>query len=263
MLLEHLKQSLNLLLKNKLLLALFIIVDVAFFASLVYVQTNLYFSLGEYSSKLFETIKETTALNLTNASEIDAVLAQNVEFMKNYNQFIKYFTYLILSFLGLFAVFQGINWFIAHKIVNEKFSVLKFTWQFLFWTLFWFLALVALQILLVSSGGSAGLFMALGTLAVIYFGTVSFARIGQQSFFKQTFRTAIDNWRELTQAVAISFFGSVIVLGADYYIFYNVNYWVGILFGLIVVLPIFAFARIFVVEAVKSLSEVAGVVLKE
>ncbi len=261
MLLENVKSAWKLLLKNKLLLVLFIIVDVAFFASLVYVQTNLYFSLGEYSSKLFSIVQETTALNLTNVSEMDAVLAQNVEFMKNYNQFLKYFTYLILSFLGLFALFQGINWFLAHKIVHEKVSAIKFTGQFLFWTLFWFLALVLLQILLVSSGGSAGIFMSLGTLAVIYFGTISFARIGQLIFFKQTFKTAVDNWRELTQIVAVAFLCSSAVLGADYYIFYKLNYWVGILFGLVVVIPFFALARVFVVNSVKEISNTASSII--
>lgn len=251
MLLQNAKRALDLLLKNKLLLVLFIIVDVAFFASLVYVQTNIYFSLGEYSSKLFATIQETTALNQTNLTELDTLLAQNVEFMQNYRQFMKYFTYLILSFLGLFTLFQGINWFLAHKIIHEI-KVFKFAWQFLFWTLFWFLALVLLQLMLVSSGGSAGIFMSLGTLAVIYFGTVSFARIGQQSFFKQTFKLGVDNWRELTQIAAVAFLCSSAVLGADYYIFYKVNYWVGIIFGLVVVIPFFALARVFVVEGVKN-----------
>lgn len=252
MLLEDAKHSLNLLLKNKLLLALFIIVDVAFFASLVYVHTNIYFSLAEHSTKLFSIMQEqTTALNQTNMSELNYILAQNAEFINSYNQFLKYFVYLILSFLGLFIVFQGINWFLAHKIVNEKVNLFTFIWQFLFWTLFWFLAIVLLQMILVSSKETGGLLMSLGTLAVIYFGTVSFARIGQQSFFKGTFKSSVDNWKELTQIVAVAFLGSVVVIGIDYFIFYKLNYWAGILFGLAATIPFFALARVYVVNSVR------------
>lgn len=251
--LSILKHTWSLLLENKLFLVLFVIFDIAFFVSLIYSQSIIYPVLGDYSAKLFSVVeRESKGLNESNLSNLDSILSQNAEFIDNYRSFLKYFSYLVLSFFLIFVVFQGINWFLAHKIVRREFSIPKFALWFFLWCIMWLVSIVFIQSVIISLGSNSAFAMAVAFLAIFYFGAISFASINILKF-REMFVFAVRNWEKLIKYLSFIFLGLIFLSFISYYLV-SLNYLAGILFSILITIPFMAFARTLAVDLINTIS---------
>lgn len=213
---QTLPKAWNLFWKHKHLLLLVLILEAAFFVSVVRLHYSFFVPTSEAALRATEAMqKEFENTPNEELHLLDETLSQNPEFMASYFVLVENIIYFLLGTLLLWIVFRGPLWYLSHRSVRET-PFLRFMAKFAGMTLFW-AATIALAVLgysiiegstatilpIVSSTTASALFIAL-LLVIFYFQQLSYALLTEKQTFKNTFIFGIKQWKKAVPVWIVS-----------------------------------------------------------
>lgn len=198
-----------------------------------------------------------------------ALAAQSAEMMSNYQALMKYTWMLLIAVVVIWAVSQGINWFLCSKIAMGKKIDLEYLGQhmlkFIVLSLFWTFVFLAITLLSVKMGMSS--LAALGSLnsiaAIIllvlmsYFEFVSYAIIPRYSIteiVQKSFKIGAVHFREMVPVFLFSILLTAVLLFVMTQLF-ALQEIVSLAFFVIILLPSLSYIRILYVKTAEKIKD--------
>jgi len=259
----NLKTAWELFLKNRKLLLFTTLIEVMFFYFYTNIQQKVFLPLQGRLDIVMQAMGEQTA-NVTEsiAPQLDSILLADPTVMAAYNDVLKFLGLFLLLILLNWILFQGINWWLANKIVKKKVDFAQYAKKFIAYTIFWFAALFLLLIfvVLLADYASFGILPLVTTeivsflfvfllLAIAYFSSISYSLIPNAPW-KQTWIQGAKNIRTVLPAFTVS----IIILGLAglvAFLLTRVNFSVSLLWVVVVALPSITFARIYFIKSLQ------------
>lgn len=243
------------------LVLLSVVIDFLFLLMLSTAAYIVQLKLFEKMDALMEITGEKAGLMaMYGGQELPKVLTGSVEVQMIVSSMVKYLFYLVLASFFICIVFQGLNFFIAHRMIAKKhkqgfliymrnfaLETLPFYILHTLWVFFTILLMFRLR-----TGGSAlsdsfsyGLFAVL-SIITWYFGIICYTITGRSPLrnLKESFIAGIKRFPGFIQSYAFLFV--VFVLLNIFYnlVFYGRGFSVELLGGIVLLLPFVAYARI-------------------
>lgn len=236
--------------------------DLVFFIALLSFQTKFFFQAAVHVKNLNEIIGEKTQLLLQQQLvDMDKALQETPAFVANYTQLLKIIAEFTAVALALWIVFQGISWFLAHRISGVKPKWLGFHAKFAGFTILWLAILYFLQVLIFQMLHYASqtplpvfgpsLPKWLGVLSALIIGYLAAVSYTQQGALKQTFIKAWQSAKTLLPAYIAALLLTAILF-LDVMQMLKLNYWLGIASAVILLLPGLAVSRVLITTAAKQ-----------
>ena len=216
-------------------------------------------SLLMLTGKAFEGLTQTDiTLNiLSNQQQMNSLIA-NIGFW--------IFGLIALSYT-LYCIFQGTNWFIAHKILKEKtnfkdyikrFFGVNILWgiSFVIIAYFYVKAVIYTQVLRIPSNlGIVSIFSAILLIILCYFAFISYILIKKQGFIdaiKKSFSLGTKEFQTIASMYVLLILGFALIDGLLRLLF-MINTTLMIIVGIILIFPAIAYARLVIISVIGNL----------
>jgi len=262
-LIKELKQTWDILLSHYLLWILAAVVDLSyyilfslslykFYENIAFHVQAIAFALGTQVQSLKEVSQETLAATLQNQDQL----------LYHYTSIAYYVGLIAGSILLLWLIFQGINWYIAHRINEHKVNLKRYVFRFCCTTL----AGTLLIILVLFLSVRASMFILkspiplfdpaiINWISVIFFLWVMYLVFATYGVLHKT--SLKKHHKQLIKLGHIKFAAYIISLA--FILVSNLILWklvfisfLGtVLFGLLITLPLYTFCRVYIIRVMK------------
>lgn len=213
---QTLPKAWNIFLKQKHLLLLVLILEAAFFMSVVGLHYKFFLPTSEAALRAAEAMqKEFEQTPNEELHLLDETLSQNEQFMNNYLVLVENIGYFLLGTLILWILFRGPLWYLSHRAVRDtpfvrffaKFAGITLAWAFIFTlvvVLYSVLSGSTATILPIVSGTTASLLFVFVLLIATYFQQLSYALLADKQTFKNTFISGTKHWKKAAPTWIVS-----------------------------------------------------------
>ena len=172
----------------------------------------------------------------------------------------------ILSYL-LYCIFQGLVWFIAHKILEEKtnfkeyikrFFAVNILWciSFIIIAYFYVKAVIYTQVLRSPSNlGTVSIFSAVLLVILCYFALISYVLIKKHSFvdsIKKSFSLGTKEFQTIVPMYVLLILGFALI-DVLLRLLFMISTTLMIIVGIILMFPFIAYARIVIISVIENL----------
>jgi hypothetical protein len=249
---QTLAKTWNSLIHNKKYLLLTVLLELIFLALLVQLQFVFFTPTLEITNTMMGAMSTTVSeLAESEVYELETRLQQNPEFITAYHSLLKYLTYFLLSLLALWILLRGIIWHLSLKTIYKKMPITTTWLKFSLLSIFWFILLITSFVLYSAAQGlmfntAYTIIMIAVTLAIFYFGQISFALIPAQQTFKSTFVYGVKYARTIIPAFILNIIVSGIALVLPF-IFIKTIPILSLAIIILITIPGLAFARLHII----------------
>jgi len=252
--------------KNPLYLAIVPVIDI-FFLFVFFIVYPFFFEniMDRIISLLMLTGKALQGLTQT---EISLNILSNQQQMNSLIINIGFWIFglVVLSYL-LYCIFQGLVWFIAHKVLKEKtnfkeyikrFFAVNILWciSFIIIAYFYVKAVILTQVLRSPSNlVMVGTFSAILLVVLCYFAFISYALIKKHRFIesiKKSFSLGTKEFPTIASMYILLILGFALIDGFLRLLF-MINTTLMIIVGIILIFPFIAYARLVIISVVEKL----------
>ncbi len=264
--LSALAKSFNIVKGNMPLLLAAIIIDIIFvlvlLASSTYIFENIAINV-QGMSLLFQEYNEKITEEVNAARDIRQILSQLPSFSGYYKGMISWAIAFFISLYFIFSFFQGINWGIAAKQAQNA-GFIRYLARFFGINILWLIALallfaLSIRLSMKRPGSFVPVFSQNAVTATIlalfavmgYFAIVSFTLLAKQSLAKtfiSCFAEGVRRWKQGLPAYAAALF-TLALSAALTALLVKTYFFAGVLFGIIIAMPLLHFLRIFLMTA--------------
>lgn len=261
--LSQLKPALKLCWKNRLIVALCGMIDIAFFIALAFAHYEILKRLAGFVQVLMEELQNTLAgaIAQEDITQFKPALMKSAGFLTAYHQILKFIIILLIAVFLIWIVFKSINWYLANRIVKGKINFKSYAKYFALYSLLWFFGLILILAIFVSLTsystsqmlpliGQTGtkILTAVLILVLAYFAFISFALIPKVKF-KEVFIKGAKKWKQIIPAyitlLIITFLAGCIPIKIA--LWQNpAAYWLTLAFILLISLPALSYGRIYI-----------------
>lgn len=263
---SKLKETFVLLKENPSYLAVPVMIDIVFLFLVGFLGSYLASKSMPYFESFANINMAATAINTVDNSEMSGFLQQSAEKMMLSSKIMAVFAEVVFTVFILWIVFQGINWFLASKCVSKDTKFKKYFLNFSANSFLWFIANVIIWVFFINISfknvvSSAGISQSLINLLFIalflvwtYFLFVGYAisyKYSLMESLKKILVIGINDFKEIISAYIILV---VLFLLANFLLrlFGSISFAALIISGIIIVLPLIAFARVYLVKVFES-----------
>jgi hypothetical protein len=265
--LAQIKESFRLFIKNPLYIVLPVLLDLIFLLSVgasgSFILAKSIPLLEKFASLSSQPISIET---MASSSDMSSFLSESMEKTALSNQVLVIFFQFIMAFVILWIIFQGLNWFLASKLVKGQVSLKTFFLNFSAVSLFWSIVSVLgsifiFRILLNNILNPNNLLNNLTTniisvifiAVLLYFMLISYAishKYSSKEFFKQIFKTGIKDFKSIITAYV---FLIILFLTANFIMQLTAKISPLALFfyGLAIIMPLIAFSRLYLTKTIE------------
>tara|TARA_Y100000310_G_C20681539_1_gene816244 strand:- start:1582 stop:2391 length:810 start_codon:yes stop_codon:yes gene_type:complete len=217
-------------------------------------------------SELFQEYNEKITDDLNAAQNVRAVLSDIPDFTLYYQNILKSIVIWFLTLYVLTSFFKGLNWSISAYLVKKK-SFFKYYFRFFGVNILWFfisalLFFLSIQLSLkrvgsfvpVMSQNTIGIIILILFIIMIYFALISYGLLLETGILKsirKCFVIGVKEWKNNLKMFGVVLGSLVLGFGLFYFIV-NIHVLAGFLFGFVILLPLFYFLRIFIIESVQN-----------
>ena len=261
--LSQLIPALKLFWKNRLIVALCGLIDIAFFIALAFVHYEVLRRLASHVQAFLEEVQKATLNMLTQEDPmmLRQSLLKSASFMSAYHQILKFMIILLIAMLLTWVVFKSINWYFACRIVKGKVDFKGYIKYFVLYSLLWFLGLIIILVVFVSltSYSTSSVLPLIGStgtsiisfvllLLLTYFAFISYSLIPKIKF-KEIFKTGFRKWKQIVPAYLIT---AILTFLAAYIPIkialwqHPAAYWIVLAFVIFISLPALSYGRIYI-----------------
>ena len=263
----NLTKSFHLCLSNPKLLAWAVLFDLLHAFSFMQILTTIWIQVAEKAGAIQDIF---TGINLETPEQ--AIEAEMVQFLAqqhqviqaHYNEIITLLFTLALAGFGLWALFQGGSWWIAHKIVKEKLERKQFIIRFLGITLLaqallfgvmygtsFINYLLTVEGPLQSDQAFTPYLLGIGTLFITYLQFLAYCVIGNKSL-GNTFLRAVKNIKKLLPGYAIAAL-ILIAVNALAAMIATLDVAIGFLLMALFTVPALTFLRVYLIQTTRAI----------
>lgn len=239
---------------NKLGLSMLcVLIDILFFLALGFFTAPVSFRMKMLFIE-FTAVFSALLKNLGRSGQLGSVLF-SAELMPFWKSFLGYALVFALIVYLVYVIFQSFAWFVSMKIAGKKVPVWLFFRRFLLFSLFWFLLFVVYNMadLIIDLSAVLGnrtfriipVVCNVFLLAVIYFAIISYVRLD----FKSAFILGWNKYRQVLPSFLVVFL-YFFALNLALPFFFNLNYYLGAILGIVLFLPALLMARIFMILSI-------------
>ncbi len=258
-----LKQSFNLLKQSPLYIAVSALIDTVFLLVLGFVGSFL-------TSKAIPHLQQIAVLNqgpspITSIANSDpsAVLSQQVQMMTLLSKVLSIFAVVILIFIILWIIFQGLNWFLANKCIKNKVDFKKYFLNFSIVTIIGSLLTAIIGILFFNvkirtllslnpliNQSLINTIAILLLIIVLYFLFTGYAishKYNLKDLVKNMFVLGVKDFKKIILSylmLAILFFMANHLIA----LFSQISFGAMIISGIIIILPLIALSRVYLIK---------------
>ncbi len=263
--LANLTKSFHLCLSNPWYLAWAVVFDLLHAFSFMQILTTIWIQVAEKATAIQDIF---TGINLETPEQ--AMTAEMVQFLAqqhqviqaHYNEMTALLFTLALAAFGLWALFQGGSWWLAHKIVKDKLERKQFIPRFLIITLLTqallFLVMYGTSFVnylltvegpLQSEQAFTPYLLGAGTLSITYLQFLAYCVIGNKSLWNGFIR-AVKNIKRLLPAygIALLILFAVNALAA---MIASLDIAIGFLLTVLFTVPAVTFLRVYLIETTR------------
>lgn len=213
---QTLPRAWNIFWQHKHLLLLVLILEAAFFVSVVKLHYTFFVPTSEAALRATEAMQQ--EFEKTPNEELhllDETLSQNAEFMASYYVLVENIVYFLLGTLALWILFRGPIWYLSHRAVRPA-PFLHFMAKFAGMTLFWTAVFIAAifgyslaqgstsTVLPIVSSTTASIIFVFVLALITYFQQLSYALLTDNKTFKNTFIFGTKYWKKAVPVWIVS-----------------------------------------------------------
>ena len=231
-----------------------VLIDLLFFFALGFFTAPISARMGELLID-FTAVFSMGIKNLDRSDSLSSILF-GADVLPFWKSFLGYALLFVLIIYLVYVIFQSFAWFVSMKIAGKKVLVWPFFRKFLLFNLFWFLLFVVYNVIDLLSDlsavlGSKGfsiipIICNIFLLVLVYFAVISYIKLD----FKSAFVLGWKKYRQILPSflvVFLYFFALNIILPP----LFNLNYYLGVVLGIVLFLPALVLARVFMILAVE------------
>jgi hypothetical protein len=211
-----LKKASKTVTKHWLLLLVAIIIDLVFIVSYGMIYTNLFADTADHVDAFNRILAEQTGAFV--GTQNPEALTLMPEALDHYHAILWGIAYIIGTFYVIFAISQGMNWWIAHREEGERSGFLLILWRSLRLNLLWALLSAGIIFLMAWLGQQSAVapvpiigpkayqYTAFALLSIVgYFAMVSFAFITHPAPLRTSFVQAVKNIKRFIVVIIMGF----------------------------------------------------------
>ena len=262
--LSQLKPALNLCSKNKGFFLLSVLIDIIFFFVIILINYFSLLAMKAHITKFADLVQDSLIeLGMSNTTQgISPALFRTPEIMGVYHEILKYLVILIVLVLASWIVLQGLNWFIANRLIR-KIKFREYALKFIPHTLFAFLCfmiiiLIMLRLVAYSTfeflpliGTSGARIITLLLIWVLaYFVFISYSTVPKMSC-RDLMKFGIKNYRQILPAHLLVSFALLVLAYITVFII-RFNYYAPFVFAVLILFPVAAYGRIYIVVVINK-----------
>jgi len=259
-----LKSSWKQFINNPKLVVFSTISDFIFVMSVFYVVYTAWFNIAEAATK----IQDLLGGQITAGVGIEALqqlVAQQDVFWQNYQIILYNVLVFVVAFYVLWTVFQGFSWLYAYKITKQKIKPLLFYKRFAVISLLMVVAMAACfylatqlsvflskSIIPIVESGTTQKFIPVLLAVVLYFTVAAFTIIKEKFTWKQYKIVSLKNWKKNIPAFLLALVAFLVLNYMLMQIYARVPMPFFALITVCVVLPLYTFLRICILNSFKQ-----------
>jgi len=258
----------NKILKEFLYSVIFFFSDL-FFLFVFFIIYNLF--LGNIMNKVISLLTLTgKALQGLTQTDITLNILSNQQQMNSLivNIGLWIFGLIALSY-ALYCIFQGLVWFIAHKILKEKTNFKEYIKRFFAVNILWCVSFVIIAYFYVraviytqvlrspSNIQTVSIFSVILLIILSYFALISYVLIKKYGFvdsIKKSFSLAIKEFATIAPMYVLLVLGFA-VIDVLLRLLFMVNVTLMVIIGIILMFPFIAYARLVIISVIKNLTK--------
>ncbi len=261
---NNISRAVSLFIVHWRLVLLSVFADLFFFIVLTKIHVEFFLKIQPHLNVVMQSVQENAAKiqpSFGAVTQLQSAVTQQSGVLASYNAVLYLLGLMLLSLFASWLVLQGITWWIANLITNQKKSsmspinILLFVKRFVLRTLLWFgvfICLLALLSLGLESSVSSGFLSVSSVYAIFvfllfvlgFFASYSYACISQRLAKSLVF--CVHNYKYLLISYILVLL-LLFVTGGLAFNLASINFYLPIVWAVAVFLPCLTFARVYLV----------------